>query len=33
MEIRTLGRPGDLGWVVKTHGELYADEFGWDMTF
>jgi GNAT superfamily N-acetyltransferase len=31
--IRTLGRPGDLGWVVQAHGEVYADEFGWDTTF
>ena len=22
--IRRLGRPGDLGWVVQAHGELYA---------
>jgi GNAT superfamily N-acetyltransferase len=31
--IRRLGRPGDRGWVVMAHGELYADEFGWDTTF
>ena len=29
-EIRRLGRPGDLGWVVLAHGEQYATEFGWD---
>lgn len=31
--IRRLGRPGDLGWVVMAHGELYATEFGWDTSF
>jgi GNAT superfamily N-acetyltransferase len=31
--IRPLGRPGDLGWVVKAHGEVYAQEFGWNTEF
>lgn len=33
MGIRRLGRPGDLGWVVMAHGEVYAEEFGWDTGF
>lgn len=32
-KIRDLGRPGDLGWVVMAHGEVYAREFGWDQSF
>ena len=31
--IRPLGQPGDLGWMVMAHGELYAAEFGWDTGF
>src|SRR5262249_18557109 len=31
--IRPIGQPGDLGWVVLAHGEIYAAEFGWDTTF
>ncbi|HEX6265737.1 MAG TPA: GNAT family N-acetyltransferase, partial [Burkholderiales bacterium] len=26
-------RPGDMGWVVQAHGEIYAREFGWDERF
>jgi GNAT superfamily N-acetyltransferase len=33
LAVRALGQPGDLGWVVQAHGEVYADEFGWDFTF
>jgi GNAT superfamily N-acetyltransferase len=33
VRIRPLGEPGDLGWVVMAHGEVYATEFGWDTTF
>jgi GNAT superfamily N-acetyltransferase len=28
--IRPLGQPGDLGWVLQQHGEIYAREYGWD---
>ena len=31
--IRPLGRPGDLGWVVMAHGELYAAEYGFNGEF
>ncbi|MGV9797003.1 GNAT family N-acetyltransferase [Mycobacterium sp. NPDC003449] len=31
--VRRADRPGDLGWVVMAHGEIYHDQFGWDSTF
>ncbi|GID62753.1 MarR family transcriptional regulator [Actinoplanes cyaneus] len=31
--IRQLGQPGDVGWVVQAHGEVYAEEYGWDTSF
>lgn len=31
--IRSLGEPGDLGWLVLAHGEQYAREFGWNTEF
>jgi GNAT superfamily N-acetyltransferase len=33
MEIRRLDQPGDLGWVLQAHGELYAAEYGWGMSY
>ncbi len=26
-------QPGDIGWVVQQHGEIYAREYGWNMEF
>lgn len=26
-------QPGDIGWVIRRHGMLYAQEYGWDDTF
>lgn len=26
-------RPGDIGWVISAHGRLYAQEYGWDISF
>jgi GNAT superfamily N-acetyltransferase len=31
--IRALGQPGDLGWIVMEHGEVYTREFGWNGEF
>lgn len=26
-------RPGDIGWVISAHGRLYAEDYGWDISF
>src|SRR6266702_3120427 len=31
--LRQVGQPGDLGWMVQAHGEIYAAEYGWDTSF
>jgi GNAT superfamily N-acetyltransferase len=33
VNVRPLGQPGDLGWVVMTHGESYHRELGLDTSF
>lgn len=33
VRLRRLDQPGDLGWTVQTHGEVYAEQFGWDTSF
>jgi GNAT superfamily N-acetyltransferase len=31
--VRRADRPGDLGWMVLAHGEVYARQLGWDTDF
>ena len=26
-------RPGDLGWVIASHGAIYHQDYGWDGSF
>lgn len=26
-------RAGDMGWVIGAHGRLYAEDYGWDLSF
>jgi DNA-binding MarR family transcriptional regulator/GNAT superfamily N-acetyltransferase len=26
-------RPGDIGWIVSRHAAIYAQEYGWDISF
>jgi GNAT superfamily N-acetyltransferase len=31
--VRRADQPGDLGWVVMAHGEIYGRQFGWNTDF
>ncbi|MDX3388229.1 GNAT family N-acetyltransferase [Streptomyces niveiscabiei] len=31
--VRRADRPGDLGWVLMAHGEVYVGQLGWDAGF
>lgn len=31
--LRNADQPGDLGWMVMAHGEIYSDQFGWNSDF
>lgn len=31
--VRRADQPGDLGWVVLAHGEVYNQQFGWTTDF
>lgn len=31
--LRRADHPGDLGWVVLAHGEIYDEQFGWNTDF
>ena len=33
VRIRLADQPGDLGWMIQAHGEVYAAEYGWDSSF
>jgi GNAT superfamily N-acetyltransferase len=33
MAIRIADQPGDLGWIVQAHGEMYSRDFGWSVAF
>jgi GNAT superfamily N-acetyltransferase len=33
LTIRSADQPGDLGWMVWQHGEVYANTLGWDTSF
>ena len=33
MAVRIADQPGDLGWIVQAHGEMYSRDFGWSVAF
>jgi GNAT superfamily N-acetyltransferase len=33
VQIRPADKPGDLGWMVLSNAEVYADQFGWNTDY
>lgn len=33
VEVRNELRPGDIGYLIHMHGEIYAREYGFDLSF
>jgi len=33
VSIRTVLQPGDLGFIIHRHGVIYAEEYGYGISF